>query len=276
VSKASYPRPEPQDVNALSASLVEIFQGQGTSVQSLLSQTSSLTNHMAEHNQVVGQVIDHLRDVLSTLSNSGDDFSAAVDRRDQAVNGLAADRDPIGDAIDALDRGTASLADLLNEARTPLAGTVEQVNRLAPSLELKKDRVDTMLGKLPEDYRKLARIGSYGSFINYYACSISVRVTDLQGRTAVFRWCHRTAGGVPSLMLKYRGRLRSGFIGAVLILQIIAVGLAPERLLVVGNFDPLCRAFAEASNIAVGNTVTMSGMKVGTVSDVSLSTVTLW
>jgi len=73
-------------------------------------QTSSLTNHMAEHNQVVGQVIDHLRDVLSTLSNSGDDFSAAVDRLDQAVNGLAADRDPIGDAIDALDRGTASLA----------------------------------------------------------------------------------------------------------------------------------------------------------------------
>jgi len=39
-----------------------------------------------------------------------------------------------------------------------------------------------MLGSCLRTYRKLARIGSYGSFINYYACSISVRVTDLQGR----------------------------------------------------------------------------------------------
>jgi phospholipid/cholesterol/gamma-HCH transport system substrate-binding protein len=176
----------PQDINALSASLVEIFQGQGGTVQSLLSQTSSLTNALADHNQVVKQLIDHLRDVFKTLSNSGDDFSAAVDRLDQAVSGLSADRDPIGDAIVALDKGTASLSDLLSEARRPLAGTVEQLSRLAPALEAKKDRVDTMLGKLPEDYRKLTRIGSYGSFINYYACSITLRVTDLQGRTAVF------------------------------------------------------------------------------------------
>jgi phospholipid/cholesterol/gamma-HCH transport system substrate-binding protein len=176
----------PHDVNALSASLVEIFQGQGGTVQSLLSQTSSLTNGLADHNQVVRQLIDHLRDVFKTLSNSGDDFSAAVDRLDQAVSGLSADRDPIGDAIVALDKGTASLADLLSEARAPLAGTVDQLSRLAPALDVKKDRVDTMLGKLPEDYRKLTRIGSYGSFINYYACSITLRVTDLQGRTAVF------------------------------------------------------------------------------------------
>jgi phospholipid/cholesterol/gamma-HCH transport system substrate-binding protein len=176
----------PADVNALSASLLEIFQGQGGTVQSLVSQTSSLTNALGEHSQVVGQLIHHFRDVLGTLSNSGDDFSRAVDRLDQAVSGLSADRDTIGAAIDALDNGTASVAGLLSAARPPLAGTVEQLNRLAPALEAKKDRVDTMLGKLPEDYRKLARVGSYGSFINYYACSITLRVTDLQGRTAVF------------------------------------------------------------------------------------------
>jgi phospholipid/cholesterol/gamma-HCH transport system substrate-binding protein len=176
----------PQDINALSGSLLVIFQGQGATVQSLFSQTSSLASALAEHNQVVGQLIVHLRDVLGTLSNSGDDFSAVVDRLDRAVGGLSADRDPIGEAIDALDNGTASVAELLSAARPPLAGTVEQLNRLAPALDAKKDRVDTMLGKLPEDYRKLARVGSYGSFINYYACSITLRVTDLQGRTAVF------------------------------------------------------------------------------------------
>jgi phospholipid/cholesterol/gamma-HCH transport system substrate-binding protein len=184
----------PQDVNALAASLVEIFQGEGATVQSLLSQTSALTNGLSEHNQAVGQLIDHLRDVLGTLSNSGSDFSGAIDRLDQAVSGLSADRDPIGEAIDALDKGTASLADLLRKARPPLTGTVDQLNRLAPALDAKKDRVDTMLGKLTDDYRKLARIGSYGSFINYYVCSISVRASDLQGRTTVFRVVSQEGG----------------------------------------------------------------------------------
>ena len=65
------------------------------------------------------------------------------------MSALAADRDPIGDAIDALNAGTASLADLLSSARPPLAGTVDQLNRLAPALDAKKDRVDTALQKAP-------------------------------------------------------------------------------------------------------------------------------
>ena len=80
----------------------------------------------------------------------------------------------------------ASLADLLSSARPPLAGAVDQLNRLEPALDAKKDRVDTALRKAPENYRKLVRIGSYGSFVNYYICSISVRVSDLQDRTAEF------------------------------------------------------------------------------------------
>ena len=49
-----------------------------------------------------------------------------------------------------------------------------------------REVVETSIAKAPENYRKLVRIGSYGSFVNYYLCSIGVRVTDLQGRTAVF------------------------------------------------------------------------------------------
>ena len=38
------------------------------------------------------------------------------------------------------------------------------------------------------------RVGSYGSFVNYYLCGITVRVTDLQGRTAVFPWIKQRDG----------------------------------------------------------------------------------
>ena len=176
----------PRDVNALSASLIEIIQGQGPTLESLFSQVSSFTNTLADRNSVIQQLIDNLRGLLRTLSNNRDEFSAAVDRLERLVSELSADREPIGDAITSLDTGTASLADLLTNARQPLAGTVQQLNRLAPSLDAKKDRLATMLRRLPDDYRKLARIGSYGSFINYYACALTVRATDLQGRTVVF------------------------------------------------------------------------------------------
>jgi len=184
----------PQDVNALSASLIQILQGQGGTLQSLLSRTSSFSTAMADHSQVIQQLIDNLRTLLATLTKEGDKFSSTIDRLEQLVTQLAAERDPIGDAIESLNNGTASVADLLTNARPPLAGTIDQLSRLAPNLDGQKDRIATTLAKAPENYRKLIRIGSYGSFVNYYMCSIAFRVTDLQGRTAVFPWFRQEGG----------------------------------------------------------------------------------
>jgi phospholipid/cholesterol/gamma-HCH transport system substrate-binding protein len=184
----------PEDVNALSTSLLQILQGQGDALQSLFSRTSSFSNTLADNNQVVEQVIDNLNSVVDTLSKDGDKFSETVDRLEKLVTGLAADRDPIGDAIEALDNGTASIADLLTNARPPLAGTVDQLNRLAPLLDGDKDRLDAALQRAPENYRKLVRLGSYGSWINYYVCGISFRASDLQGRTVVFPWIKQETG----------------------------------------------------------------------------------
>ena len=89
----------PEDVNALTSSLIQILQGQGGTLESLFSKTSSFTNSLADNNQVIEQLIDDLRTVLATLSKDGDEFSGAIDQLEQLVNGLAADRDPIGDAI---------------------------------------------------------------------------------------------------------------------------------------------------------------------------------
>jgi len=73
-------------------------------------------------------------------------------------------------------------------------------------------------------------------------------------------------------MLKYRGSIlaRAGFMGAVLIMLVIAVGLQPERLLQWATSLRYHAVFAEAGGIALGNDVTVSGIKVGTVSSIGL------
>jgi phospholipid/cholesterol/gamma-HCH transport system substrate-binding protein len=184
----------PQDVNTLTSSLVEVFQDQGGTIDSLLSKTSSFTTTLADDDQTVQALIDNLNTVLVTISKDGDKFSGAIDRLEKLITGLSKDRDPIGTAISSLDNGTASLADLLTQARPPLAGTVDQLNRLAPLLDDGKGYLDGALQRAPGNYRKLARIGAYGSFVQYYICELSFKVTDLQGRASIFPFIKQENG----------------------------------------------------------------------------------
>jgi phospholipid/cholesterol/gamma-HCH transport system substrate-binding protein len=184
----------PQDVNALTASLIQILQGQGGTLDSLFSKTSSFTNALADNNQVIEQLIEDLKSTLDTLSKDGENFSGTIDRLEQLIHGLSQDRDPIAEAITSLDNGTASLTDLLTRARAPLAGTIGQLNRLAPLLDNDKDRLDASLQRAPELYRKLARVGAMGSFFPYYICGIAFRASDLTGRTVQFPWIRQEGG----------------------------------------------------------------------------------
>lgn len=186
----------PDDVNALTSSLIQVLQGQGGDLESLFARTSSFTNALADNGQTVEQLIETLNDTITTVAENGEQFSGAIDRLERLATGLAEDRDSIGEAITALDDGTASLAGLLTEARPPLAGTVDELTRLAPLLSNETDlaRLDLALQKTPKNYRKLVRLGSYGSWLNLYICGVSIRVSDLQGRTAHFPWVIQNTG----------------------------------------------------------------------------------
>ncbi|HRD14788.1 MAG TPA: MCE family protein, partial [Mycobacterium sp.] len=107
----------PQDVNALTSSLIQAFQGQGGTLSSLFSKTSSFSNALADNDQTIQQLIDNLNTVVAVLAKDGGQFDASIDKLEQLITGLSGERDPIGTAITSLDNGTASLASLLGEAR---------------------------------------------------------------------------------------------------------------------------------------------------------------
>ena len=74
-------------------------------------------------------------------------------------------------------------------------------------------------------------------------------------------------------MLKYRGAalIKAGFIGTVLMVLVILVGLAPDRLMSLATTVRYQAVFSEAGGLAPGNDVMVSGIKVGSVSNVALS-----
>jgi phospholipid/cholesterol/gamma-HCH transport system substrate-binding protein len=78
--------------------------------------------------------------------------------------------------------------------------------------------------------------------------------------------------GVLNLMLKYRGAslIKAGFVGAVLMILVILVGLSPDQLVSLATSVKYKALFSEAGGLTPGNPVTVSGIKVGAVSDVEL------
>jgi phospholipid/cholesterol/gamma-HCH transport system substrate-binding protein len=73
-------------------------------------------------------------------------------------------------------------------------------------------------------------------------------------------------------MLKYRGPrlIRAGFIGVVVVLSIVAIGLQPERLIAMATHITYRALFTEAAGLTDSNKVKLAGVDVGTVTDVSL------
>lgn len=73
-------------------------------------------------------------------------------------------------------------------------------------------------------------------------------------------------------MNKYRGAhlARAGILGVVVILMVIAVGLQPERIIAWATAIRYQAQFVEAGGLSVGNEVKVSGVQVGTITDVSL------
>ncbi|GAC1400942.1 MAG: MCE family protein [Mycobacterium sp.] len=73
-------------------------------------------------------------------------------------------------------------------------------------------------------------------------------------------------------MDRYRGShlIKAGIIGVTLMVLVIVVGLQPSRLLQLATAIKYQALFTEAGGLAVGNDVTVSGIKVGSVSAIGL------
>ncbi|HEX2132539.1 MAG TPA: MCE family protein [Actinophytocola sp.] len=161
----------PDDVNQLSYEIIQVLQGEGGTVESLLAHTASLTATIAKKDQVIGDVIDNLNAALETINSRGDKLSDLVVQVQQLVSGLAADREPIGDAIDALGGLADTTAGLLDEAREPLKKDIAALGGLVNNLNDSEQVVEHFIQFLPEKTAALTRTVSHGSWFNFFLCS---------------------------------------------------------------------------------------------------------
>jgi phospholipid/cholesterol/gamma-HCH transport system substrate-binding protein len=173
----------PSDVNQLSFELVQVLQGEGGTVSSLLAHTASLTSTIADKDQVIGQVIDNLNQVLDTVNSRDAEFTQLIITVRQLVSGLSSDRDTIGDAISSLGELTDTTADLLHDARPPLKQDIRSLGSLARTLN-NNPATEHFVQYLPHKLDALTPLGTYASWFNFYLCDLGGSIT-LPGGTPI-------------------------------------------------------------------------------------------
>jgi phospholipid/cholesterol/gamma-HCH transport system substrate-binding protein len=165
----------PADVNKLSYEIVTVFQGEGGTLETLLSHTASLTSTLAARDQVIGSLITNLNDVMVTLGNRDAELSDLLVKLREFVSGLDQDRHAILGSLDSISALAVQTSDLVTGARPSLTTDVKQLRRVAGNLDAGKSEIDRALQVLPIKLNKIGRTATYGSFFNFYLCSFKGR-----------------------------------------------------------------------------------------------------
>jgi phospholipid/cholesterol/gamma-HCH transport system substrate-binding protein len=168
-------------VTEISNAVIELMQGQGGALSSMLASTSAFTQNLAARDQLIGDVITNLNTVLATVDDKGTEFNASVDQLQKLVTGLAEGRDPIAGAIGPLASAENDLTDLLQQSRRPIQGVIENVRPFAQRFDERKADVNKVIEPLAENYLRLNALGAYGSFFNIFYCSTRLKINGPAG-----------------------------------------------------------------------------------------------
>jgi phospholipid/cholesterol/gamma-HCH transport system substrate-binding protein len=187
----------PDKVNTIASSLITVFQGQGGTINDILEQTGQLTSQLGERDQAIGEVVKNLNKVLDTTVRHRKDFDQTVNNLEVLITGLKDHGDQLATGTANISNGAGTVAELLAEDRALLHKTLNYLDAVQQPLIDQREQLDDFLRKVPPALNLIGRgIGSYGDFVNFYSCDISLRINGLQagGPVRTVRLFHQPTG----------------------------------------------------------------------------------
>ncbi len=166
----------PEDVNQLSYEIVQVFQGEGGTLESLLGHTASVTSTLADRDQVIGELLDNLDSVLDHVADRDQQLSNLILSFRRLVGGLKNDRQAILGSLDSISDLSVQTAGLVKGIRPPLVEDVKQLRGFARNINRNKGELDRALNVMPIKLTKIGRTAIYGSWFNFYLCDFKGRL----------------------------------------------------------------------------------------------------
>ena len=174
----------PEDVNQLSFELIQVFQGEGGTLEGLLAHTASVTSTLADRDQVIGDLIDNLSLVLDHVADRDQQLTRLIQSFRTLVGGLKKDRFAILDSLEDVSALSVETASLVDGIREPFVKDIKELRAVAGNIDKNKAELDRAIQVLPIKLDKIGRTAIYGSFFNFYLCEFQGRV-NLPGNVSL-------------------------------------------------------------------------------------------
>jgi phospholipid/cholesterol/gamma-HCH transport system substrate-binding protein len=172
---------DPQKVNNIASALITVFQGQGGTINDILDQTAQLTSTIADRDQAIGEVVKNLNIVLDTTVRHRKDFDQTVDNFEKLITGLNNHGDALAANTANISNAAGTVADLLADNRTLLHKTLNYLDPIQQAIIDQQDQYDDLLHRAPNGLNTVGRaVGSYGDWVNFYLCDLSLKTNGLQ------------------------------------------------------------------------------------------------
>ena len=266
---------QPDQINTLSLQIVQTLQGEGGTVTSLLTSTASLTSTLADKDAVIGNVIDNLGTVLSTVDSRDTQLTALITQFQQLMTGLASDKQSISDALPKLSDLVSATSGLVSQVRVPLAGDITNLQTLATGVASTSQSLDQLITSLPTKLNELQRTADYGSWFNFYLCGADVQLSLLGSAITLNSPVTAPAttpehGVHPVKPFRERNTRVMAVVGLTGTGLVLAVAFNTAKLPFIGDGKAYHAEFTEAGGLTTGQDVRVAGIKVGSVTDISL------
>ncbi|QWF83867.1 MCE family protein [Amycolatopsis sp. CA-230715] len=175
----------PSEVNQLTKEIVAVFQGEGPTIDALLSKVVTLTQTFAGQDKVIGEVLANLQPVLDTTIGHAQDFRKLVSGLGDLVGGLAANRDTITSALDSGAKLAGTLADVTTRLTPSITKDLASLNRLSASLLANREPIVGALRDMPGLLGRVTGTMDYGGWMNVYLCDLGINVGGLGVSSAI-------------------------------------------------------------------------------------------
>jgi phospholipid/cholesterol/gamma-HCH transport system substrate-binding protein len=166
----------PDDINKLSFEVVQVFQGEGGTLESLLASTASVTQTLANRDQVIGDLLENLDFVLDHVADRDQQLTQLIDSFSNLVGGLKEDREAILSSLDGISELAVETAGLADDIREPFVRDIREARELVELLDRNKGELDRVLQVMPIKLNKYGRTGTYGSWFNFYLCHFKAKI----------------------------------------------------------------------------------------------------
>ena len=178
----------------MSGQLIDALQGEGSAINTFLTQTANLTNKLADRDQLIGQVITNLKTVVGSLGDHSTQLAATVDSLSASLTTMADRRQDLRNGLVHADEAAASIADLLAQGREPFKTVVREADRTATVALSDREYFEHFLDTLPDAYRMLNRQGLYGDFFSFYLCDLILKLNGKGGQPVYVKVAGQSSG----------------------------------------------------------------------------------